>query len=162
MEKKRLNESAKQISSVRRGLATIIPLKILSLFTWEQIEEKACGKPDVNVLQLQECTKVNLGNSEEDEKLRKDFWECLSEFTNKERCLFVRFACGLSRLPVGYQPSKNLKIVFEFNEDDALPRASTCFWSLYLPRYSSKEIMKKRILTAIVHCTDIDADYTID
>jgi len=86
----------------------------------------------------------------------------MNEFSNKERCMFVRFTCGLSRLPTGYNPNKKLKIVLEqYQDDNSLPRAATCFWSLYMPRYSTKDIMKQRLLTAIVHCTDIDADYTI-
>jgi hypothetical protein len=33
--------------------------------------------------------------------------------------------------------------------DGALPKADTCFFNLELPDYSSKEIMKQRILLAI-------------
>ena len=42
-----------------------------------------------------------------------------------------------------------------------LPRASTCFWSFYLPRYSRKEIMRDRIITAITSCGDIDNDFLV-
>lgn len=76
--------------------------------------------------------------------------------------MFVRFACGLSRLPTFYQPNKNLKIIFEVSaQPEALPRAATCFWSIYLPIYPNKEIMKKKLLIALSNCADIDADYTI-
>lgn len=33
--------------------------------------------------------------------------------------------------------------------DGALPKADTCFFNLELPDYSSKEVMKQRILLAI-------------
>ncbi len=33
--------------------------------------------------------------------------------------------------------------------DDRLPRASTCFNTLYLPRYSSAELLRQRLLTAM-------------
>lgn len=39
--------------------------------------------------------------------------------------------------------------------DGALPKADTCFFNLELPDYSSKEIMKQRILLAIY--TDSDS-----
>lgn len=42
-----------------------------------------------------------------------------------------------------------------------LPRASTCFWSFYLPRYSGKEVMRERIITAITSCGDIDNDFLV-
>eukprot|EP01119_Soliformovum_irregulare_P020806 TRINITY_DN6796_c0_g1_i1.p1 TRINITY_DN6796_c0_g1~~TRINITY_DN6796_c0_g1_i1.p1 ORF type:complete len:3271 (-),score=955.48 TRINITY_DN6796_c0_g1_i1:39-9716(-) len=164
VEQRRLNECQKQIAAIRKGLGSIVPLKLLGLFTWEEIEERACGKPNVDVEALKTFCKLKSHTDEHEAKLFDTFWECLSEMTNRERCMFVRFTCGLSRLPSGYKTDKRLKIIFEHNDNDdnSLPRASTCFWSIYIPKYSSKEIMKKRILTALVHCTDIDADYTIN
>jgi len=42
--------------------------------------------------------------------------------------------------------------------DDRLPSASTCFFSLRLPLYSSKKILKERLTLAISLCTSIDLD----
>jgi HECT-domain (ubiquitin-transferase) len=43
--------------------------------------------------------------------------------------------------------------------DGALPKADTCFFNLELPDYSSKEIMKQRILLAIhTDCDSMNAD----
>lgn len=39
----------------------------------------------------------------------------------------------------------------EENPDELSPRASTCQRILFLPRYSSKEILKKKLLYAIEH-----------
>lgn len=150
-----------------------------------------CGKPDVNIERMKEFCKFKFSGTTEKEETKEAFWRCLSEvcvqcvcfcvgqvfnlfvlplfflfsfslqFSNRERCQLVRFACGLSRLPIGFHSSKKMQVVFEFGADTQLPRASTCFWTLYMPSYSSYEIMKLRLLTAILHCTDIDADYTI-
>jgi hypothetical protein len=35
------------------------------------------------------------------------------------------------------------------NHDQALPKADTCFFNIELPNYSSKQIMKEKILLAI-------------
>lgn len=35
------------------------------------------------------------------------------------------------------------------NPDKALPKADTCFFNIELPAYSSKEILKERLLLAI-------------
>ena len=37
----------------------------------------------------------------------------------------------------------------ENNLDKRLPEADTCFFNFGLPKYSSKEVMKKQILSAI-------------
>lgn len=43
--------------------------------------------------------------------------------------------------------------------DGALPKADTCFFNLELPDYSSKEIMKSRILLAIhTDCDSMNAE----
>ena len=40
--------------------------------------------------------------------------------------------------------------------------AHACFFSLHLPRYSSDEVMRERLLYAIENCTALDADYRAD
>ena len=39
-----------------------------------------------------------------------------------------------------------------------LPKADTCFFTLHLPAYSTSEVLRERIMYAIRHCTDMDAD----
>eukprot|EP00386_Alphamonas_edax_P001355 GDKI01004046.1.p1 GENE.GDKI01004046.1~~GDKI01004046.1.p1 ORF type:complete len:144 (-),score=38.41 GDKI01004046.1:247-678(-) len=42
--------------------------------------------------------------------------------------------------------------------DDRLPTASTCFFTLKLPKYSSKKVLREKLLLAINLCTAIDLD----
>eukprot|EP00919_Chromeraceae_sp_WS-2016_P020644 GHVR01049017.1.p1 GENE.GHVR01049017.1~~GHVR01049017.1.p1 ORF type:complete len:186 (-),score=38.98 GHVR01049017.1:395-952(-) len=46
--------------------------------------------------------------------------------------------------------------------DDRLPFASTCFFSLKLPLYSSKKILKDKLMLAVNVCTAIDLDRLSD
>jgi hypothetical protein len=82
-----------------------------------------------------------------------------------ERCQFLRFVWGRSRLPVRAEDfDRKFKISRMHSSDrapdDYLPISHTCFFSLELPRYSSLEIMHEKILYAITHCIAIDADDT--
>ena len=43
--------------------------------------------------------------------------------------------------------------------DDCLPMSATCFFQLFLPEYSSEEILRTRLLYAIYNCEAIDADF---
>jgi HECT-domain (ubiquitin-transferase) len=66
---------------------------------------------------------------------------------------------GRSRLPRTESDFENEKFqVTDFNTDGRsgggnmdgyLPRAHTCFFSLELPKYSSKDILRSKLLTAI-------------
>ncbi|CCW61796.1 unnamed protein product [Phytomonas sp. EM1] len=51
--------------------------------------------------------------------------------------------------------------VVESFDDDRLPHASTCFYWLTLPQYSSVEVMHDKLLYAIEQCTEIDADFRV-
>jgi hypothetical protein len=42
--------------------------------------------------------------------------------------------------------------------DDYLPHAQTCFFTLHLPKYSSVEIMRKKLMLAINNSPSMDAD----
>lgn len=45
------------------------------------------------------------------------------------------------------------------NPDQALPKADTCFFNIELPKYSTKSIMKERVLLAVnLDSTSINAD----
>jgi hypothetical protein len=43
--------------------------------------------------------------------------------------------------------------------DGSLPTSHTCNQQLELPRYSTKEILKERLLYAIANCTTIEMDF---
>merc|ERR1711916_339065 len=45
----RLHEFDRVAAAVRSGLSTIIPIRLLSLFTWDELELMVCGKPDIDV-----------------------------------------------------------------------------------------------------------------
>ncbi|CAC9466896.1 SPRY_domain/HECT-domain_(ubiquitin-transferase)_-_putative [Leishmania infantum] len=50
---------------------------------------------------------------------------------------------------------------FSLCDDTRLPQASTCFYWLRLPCYSSTSVMAQKLLFAIEQCVDIDADFRV-
>ncbi|SSD60068.1 uncharacterized protein SCODWIG_01829 [Saccharomycodes ludwigii] len=85
------------------------------------------------------------------------FVDILSSFTKHEKRLFLEFATSSPRLPIGGFKSLNpkLSIVLKYPEneddsfDDILPSVMTCSNYFKLPKYSTREIMKDRIIQAI-------------
>lgn len=45
--------------------------------------------------------------------------------------------------------------------DQYLPKAHTCFFSLNLPNYSTKELVASKLRYAITQCTEMDADFRL-
>lgn len=81
-------------------------IQFLSLLRWEELEESICGVPDVNLTTLKNFCKIRSSGLESDKTVEGYLWEVLNSFSNRERCLFVRFACGLSRLPGTFKKRK--------------------------------------------------------
>lgn len=48
-EQKRLTECERQLAAVRRGLASLVPAPLLSLFTWEDLALRVCGKTELDL-----------------------------------------------------------------------------------------------------------------
>lgn len=47
----------------------------------------------------------------------------------------------------------------ERKEDLSLPKADTCFFNIELPNYSTKEVLRQKLLLAInMDCVSINAD----
>jgi other hect domain ubiquitin protein ligase E3 len=113
-----------------------------------------CGVNIVDIELLKSHTKLSQGLTEKTNKVRW-LWEILSEYSEEEKIKFVKFCWAQERLPSTHEEFEKLQVVFTIksyidkNRKDVFPRADTCFFSLELPEYSSKEVMKKLLSTAI-------------
>jgi ubiquitin-protein ligase E3 A len=67
----------------------------------------------------------------------------------EEKKKFLQFTTGSDRAPIKGLGSMEFIIMKHGNDTDRLPTSHTCFNHLLLPKYSSKEKLKKMLLTAI-------------
>ena len=56
--------NATRIAAVRRGLASIVPLDALNLFSGRDLELRVCGLPDIDLIFLRSHTTYNVGLTE--------------------------------------------------------------------------------------------------
>jgi hypothetical protein len=154
----RLNEASMQSNAIKKGIAKIIPEGLLNLMTAEELKEAVCGKIKCDLELLKRNTKYGGTDSKEFENSDcvKWFWEALEEFSEEDKLKFIVFCWGQERLPANDEEFKLSKTRFmikpSLNQnygDGALPRANTCFFNFELPKYSSKEILKEKLLLAI-------------
>ena len=87
-------------------------------------------------------------------------WDILEEMSEEDKVLFMIFVSGRSRLPTNpvADLSQRFQILRVDKPVDGLPTAQTCFFQLRLPPYTSREMLKERLLYAIRHCRTIDMD----
>lgn len=92
------------------------------------------------------------------------FWEVVEEMSAEERTEFLRFVWARSRMPSSVQEiPMNFKIqapqgAARESPDEYLPHAQTCFFTLSLPAYSNKQVLKEKLLYAIKNSPNMDAD----
>jgi len=158
--KKRLSEAAKQIEHIKRGLNLICQQRILSLFTWYDLERMICGDPNINIELLRKHT-VYQGGISSTSSVVKHFWNTLHSFSQYERQLFLRFVWGRNRLPATENDwgQETFTIKALNTSPDSLPIAHTCFFSIDLPPYKTFKQCREKLLYAINNCQAIDVDF---
>uniref|UniRef100_A0A8C1Z987 HECT domain containing 3 n=1 Tax=Cyprinus carpio TaxID=7962 RepID=A0A8C1Z987_CYPCA len=153
VQKSRLEESREQIAAMQAGLVKVVPQAVLDLLTWQEVEKKVCGDPEITVEALKRLTRF--GDLEQTDVRVQYLWEALMNFTNEDRSRFLRFVTGRSRLPAPIYvfPDKQGSETI-----DALPQSSTCSSTLYLPKYSSAKVCEEKLRYAAYNCVAIDTD----
>eukprot|EP01116_Phalansterium_solitarium_P025544 TRINITY_DN981_c0_g3_i2.p1 TRINITY_DN981_c0_g3~~TRINITY_DN981_c0_g3_i2.p1 ORF type:complete len:4579 (-),score=1632.50 TRINITY_DN981_c0_g3_i2:159-12473(-) len=154
VEQVRLTESAVQVAAIRRGLGDIVPLPLLGLCTWQDVEWKICGKPYIDVNLLKRHTTCSGVASDAPHVVY--FWNVMHELSQPDRRGFLRFAWAQERLPPNdeeFERTKTRMMIKPFpnlaDPNSAFPKADTCFFNLMLPEYTSQKILRDRLLFAV-------------
>lgn len=154
VEKARLNESHLQVAALRRGVGDTVPIQLLNLCTWKDIEWKVCGEPRIDVNLLRRHTTCS--GLPSDAPHVGYFWQTLQEFSQQDRRGFLRFVWAQERLPVNdeeFERTKTRMMIKPFSgltdPNSAFPKADTCFFNIMLPEYTSQRILRERLLYAI-------------
>ncbi|ESO97623.1 hypothetical protein LOTGIDRAFT_228255 [Lottia gigantea] len=151
-----------RMECVKIGLASIIPIQLLNLYTSADLEIRMCGLPSVNLQFLKMHTMYQIGLTETDSHIEY-FWETLENFTEEELAKFIKFACNQERIPQtcpcqdggsesAHVPPYPMKIAPPDGSgpaDKRYIRVETCMFMIKLPQYSSQEIMAERLRYAI-------------
>ncbi|MBN3299656.1 HERC2 ligase, partial [Amia calva] len=157
----KLHEFDEQMSAVREGMARVVPVPLLSLFTGYELETMVCGSPDIPLHLLKSVATYK--GVEPTSSLVQWFWEVMESFSNTERSLFLRFVWGRTRLPRTIADFRGrdfvVQVLDKYNPPDHfLPESYTCFFLLKLPRYSCKQVLEEKLKYAIHFCKSIDTD----
>mmetsp|Transcript_41691 Transcript_41691/g.81792 ORF Transcript_41691/g.81792 Transcript_41691/m.81792 type:complete len:1003 (+) Transcript_41691:2649-5657(+) len=173
----RLEESDKQMDYIRAGLNSVIPESfpagspiclrgqqwtvndvelscVFSLLTWRELETMVCGEATVNLEVLKKHTRFVAADHER----IGWFWNILHSFDSSARSRFLQFVWGTTRLPSNMS---GMTFHVDFSRgggQGTLPTADTCFFTLHLPRYSSEDQMKERLVFAVDNCVSMQKD----
>ena len=141
------------------GFNEVIPFSSTKIFEPEEFINLLSGSGKrITLEELNDNVSVGAGYEKNSAQI-KYLFETITELSDEDFGLFVKFLTGTNRLPVGgiasLQPKLTIAVrmpIGSETSDSTLPSVSTCFNYLKLPMYSSKEILKERLLTAIREC----------
>lgn len=150
VKEKRMNESKAQIDAIKEGITKVVPADVLSLLTWQELELKVCGNPEISVEALKKSARYDSSLTETSPRV-KMMWEALEKFSNEDRSRFLRFITGRRRLPCTI-------FIDSGGGDSKLPTSATCSNTLYLPKYENVEEAVDRLRYAAYNCVAIDTD----
>ena len=148
-----------QMEAVREGFDSVLDLGGLRLFYPEELDRLFCGSGFVawDRKTLIECTRCDHGFTH-DSKAVEYLFEIMCAFSRDEQRLFLQIVTGSPRLPIGGLRSltPHLTIVRKTADssssnsaDDFLPSVMTCVNYLKLPDYSSREVMRGKLMQAM-------------
>lgn len=147
-----LNRSVEtQFRAFRKGFQMVTKQSpLMYLYRPEEVELLICGNRKLDFEALEKAAVYDGGYSK-DSQIIKDFWETIHSFGEDQKRLFLQFTTGTDRAPIGGLKQLNMIIIKNGSDSDRLPTSHTCFNTLLLPEYSSKEKLKERLLKAITH-----------
>jgi len=157
----RLNEQcATQANAFQEGFSGMISGVWIRMFRPQELQRLIAGSErgyDVNDMKVHAVYGNGYHQSQE---IIVWFWEVVSEFDDVHKALLLKFVSSCSRPPLqgfgALNPPMTISQVRIETDEERLPTASTCVNMLKLPRYSSKEVLRQKLVYSISSCSGFE------
>jgi len=143
---------AAQFDSFYRGFTRVIPPSSMFLFRPEELELLVCGVPHLDFSELESTAEYEGGGTQswnKDHPTIRNFWEVVHNFSLEQKQKFLMFTTGSARAPLGGLAALKLRVQRMGPDSKMLPTAHTCFNTLLLPDYDTKENLREKLLLAM-------------
>uniref|UniRef100_A0A667YA66 HECT and RLD domain containing E3 ubiquitin protein ligase 4 n=1 Tax=Myripristis murdjan TaxID=586833 RepID=A0A667YA66_9TELE len=124
--------------------------KVLELFQPNELQAMVIGNTNYDWKELEKSTEYK-GEYWAEHPTIKFFWEVFHELPLEKKKEFLLFLTGSDRIPILGMKSLKLVIQPTGGGEHYLPVAHTCFNLLDLPKYTSIETLREKLLQAIDH-----------
>jgi ubiquitin-protein ligase E3 C len=144
-----------QVQAFLKGFRDLVPMAWTQMFDAEELQLLITGeKRLINVDDLRDHTRYS-GGYHPSQPVIQWFWDTLRSFTAQEQAAFLMFVTSCSRQPLlGFEhlnpPFCIHRVPLVGDQQDRLPSSATCMNLLKLPAYVSSEVLRERLLYAIM------------
>ncbi|XP_036962839.1 probable E3 ubiquitin-protein ligase HERC3 isoform X2 [Acanthopagrus latus] len=142
----------------KRGFFQVCDRDLVKLFRPKELQEVLVGKDLLDWAKLKQNT-VYEGGYHPDHPTIQMFWEVFDELNEDQKKAFLWFVTGFERVPILGMETIEMKVgvvkIQDLSYDQYYPQTHTCFSTLELPLYSTKEIMQTKLIEALSNSKDI-------
>uniref|UniRef100_A0AAQ4PF37 HECT and RLD domain containing E3 ubiquitin protein ligase 3 n=1 Tax=Gasterosteus aculeatus aculeatus TaxID=481459 RepID=A0AAQ4PF37_GASAC len=139
---------SEQYSAFSSGFLKVCGGEILPLFQPSELMAMVVGNNNYNWEEM-EKNAVYKGEYTATHPTVRLFWEVFHEFPLEKKKQFLLFLTGSDRIPIHGMESLRIVIQSTTAEEHYLPVAHTCYNLLDMPRYQTKEILRRRLTRAV-------------
>jgi ubiquitin-protein ligase E3 C len=157
----RLNEEFHaQARAFFDGFSSLVPPKWIRMFKPRELQLIIGGSVDgYDVRDMRRYATYSGGYSAQQPYVEQ-FWEVVTELEPKHKALLLRFITSCSRPPlqgfIALHPPLCISQVRISHDAERLPTASTCVNNLKLPKYSSKEVLRDKLIYSITSASGFE------
>ena len=166
-----LKQIEPQMVLILRGLYDVLPFPQLAWLQVPELEEVMEGKREIDRVAFRDSATMRIGSNPEIDMSDSSsavpdeftwFWEIVEEMNDEQIRDLIQFVSGGRNQPIqGFAGPRGDRKWLQVSRvsyiaRDNVPKAQVCFHQINIPRYSTKEIMKERILFAIGNCKSMD------
>lgn len=148
---KMLSSIRTQLAAFLEGFYSLLPKRLISIFSEHELELLLAGLPVVDIDDLK-ANAIYDGYQEDSQQILW-LWQALYSFDQTERAKFLQFSTGTSKTPLGgFTALGNWHFTIRRAVDHSsnhLPTAHTCSNQLELPAYETYEKLRQMLLKTI-------------
>ena len=138
---------APQFSAFEKGFRTIIDEHSTDFLTLEALTDIVEGTKHLDINALMRATEYE--NYDSNSRYIRNFWRLATSWPEEKQRQLLKFVTAIERMPAGGAHNFTFKIERQRPDDpDKLPTSSTCFRTLYLPKYPSMEVLDRKLSLA--------------
>jgi E3 ubiquitin-protein ligase HECTD3 len=79
-----LTEGEYIYDAIRKGMSAVVPLNLVALLTWEELEKKICREDELGAGEIKSITAPPVGFENSPEVVDEYLWTALQQMTSKE------------------------------------------------------------------------------
>ncbi|KAI5252198.1 hypothetical protein E4T42_03540 [Aureobasidium subglaciale] len=138
-----------QFNAFAKGFFSVMNLRPLTLLNADQFRNLVEGYNHLDIDALQQAATYNHYTAAS--PVVRWFWEVVKAYPQEKQKQLLEFVTASNRVPINGAASLTFVIERSDAETSALPGSSTCFGTLRLPEYESKEILARKLDIALEH-----------